>query len=110
VSGREETERFLRGGCDLHDRVAEMSRIVLNRILRALHMSLSQSERDELLHVLTRYLGVEGAYECDALEQLWKDEYYRKAIEEFIRRWVRRRRAARWDVEGEEKVEVTYVT
>ncbi|MBS7287297.1 MAG: hypothetical protein KIH01_00730 [Candidatus Freyarchaeota archaeon] len=87
-----------------------MSRLVLGRILRTLAVSVSSAEMDKLLDALRRCFGLEGGYECDALERLWMDEYYRKAIEGFIMEWVKRKRRRASDERGGRLEEAAYVT
>jgi hypothetical protein len=55
---------------------------------------LNETEREQLYHELTAYFGLIGATdECTALEAAWKDPYNRREIEEFIKAWLRKKRA-----------------
>jgi len=69
-----------------------MSRAVLDAILNAMQVLLSDVERDQLYHELLAYFGLVGALnECQALESAWQDPYNRREIEDFIRAWLRRK-------------------
>jgi len=71
-----------------------MSRAVLNAILNEMQIWLNETEREQLHHELTAYFGLIGATdECTALEAAWKDPYNRREIEEFIKAWLRKKRA-----------------
>jgi hypothetical protein len=71
-----------------------MSRAVLNAILNEMQIWLNETEREQLYHELTAYFGLIGATnECTALEAAWKDPYNRREIEEFIKAWLRKKRA-----------------
>jgi hypothetical protein len=71
-----------------------MSRAVLNAILNAMQIWLNETEREQLYHELSAYFGLIGATnECTALEAAWKDPYNRREIEEFIKAWLRKKRA-----------------
>jgi hypothetical protein len=71
-----------------------MSRAVLNSILNEMQIWLNETEREQLYHELTAYFGLIGATdECTALEAAWKDPYNRREIEEFIKAWLRKKRA-----------------
>ncbi len=83
-----------------------VSIMVLNRILMSMGVFLASREVEELFYSLTRYIGVEGSQVCDVLEKLWKDDYYRQAIEEFIRMWIRKRRR----IIAEKDAEIAYAT
>jgi hypothetical protein len=73
-----------------------MSRAVLDAILNAMQVLLSDVERDQLYHELLAYFGLVGALnECQALESAWQDPYNRREIEDFIRAWLRRRQRRR---------------
>jgi hypothetical protein len=75
-----------------------MSRAVLDAILNAMQVLLSDVEREQLYHELLAYFGLVGALnECQALESAWQDPYNRREIEEFIRAWLRRRQRRRED-------------
>ena len=69
-----------------------MSRAVLDAILNAMQVLLSDVEREQLYHELLAYFGLVGALnECQALESAWQDPYNRREIEDFIRAWLRRK-------------------
>jgi hypothetical protein len=71
-----------------------MSRTVLNAILNEMQVWLNETEREQLYHELSAYFGLIGATnECTALEAAWKDPYNRREIEEFIKAWLRKKRA-----------------
>jgi hypothetical protein len=71
-----------------------MSRAVLNAILNEMQIWLNETEREQLYHELTAYFGLIGAtHECTALEAAWKDPHNRREIEEFIKAWLRKKRA-----------------
>ena len=71
-----------------------MSRAVLNAILNEMQIWLNETEREQLYHELTAYFGLIGATdECTALEAAWKDPYNRREIEEYIKAWLRKKRA-----------------
>jgi hypothetical protein len=73
-----------------------MSRAVLDAILNAMQVLLSDVEREQLYHELLAYFGLVGALnECQALESAWQDPYNRREIEDFIRAWLRRRQRRR---------------
>jgi len=73
-----------------------MSRAVLDAILNAMQVLLSDVEREQLYHELLAYFGLIGALnECQALESAWQDPYNRREIEEFIRAWLRRKQRRR---------------
>jgi hypothetical protein len=73
-----------------------MSRAVLDAILNAMQVLLSDVEREQLYHELLAYFGLVGALnECQALENAWQDPYNRREIEEFIRAWLRRKQRRR---------------
>jgi hypothetical protein len=70
-----------------------MSRAVLDAILNAMQVLLSEIEREQLYHELLAYFGLIGAAdECQALEAAWQDSYNRREIEYFIHAWLSRRR------------------
>ncbi|MBS7660272.1 MAG: hypothetical protein QXR17_06265 [Candidatus Bathyarchaeia archaeon] len=76
-----------------------MSRAVLDAILSAMHIWLSEVEREQLYHELVAYFGLIGAVdECQALEYAWQDPYNRREIEDFINAWLSRRRRRREEV------------
>ena len=78
-----------------------MSRAVLDAILNAMQVLLSEIEREQLYHGLTAYFGLIGATnECQALENAWKDPYNRHEIEEFIKSWLKRRQKRVEKIEG----------
>jgi hypothetical protein len=69
-----------------------MSRAVLDAILNAMQILLSEVEREQLYHELLAYFGLIGAInECQALEAAWQDPYNRREIEHFIRAWLLRK-------------------
>jgi len=71
-----------------------MIRTVLNAILIEMPIWVNEIEREQLYHELTAYFGLIGATnECTALEAAWKDPYNRREIEEFIKAWLRKKRA-----------------
>jgi hypothetical protein len=71
-----------------------MIRAVLNAILIEMPIWVNENEREQLYHELTAYFGLIGATnECTALEAAWKDPYNRREIEEFIKAWLRKKRA-----------------
>jgi hypothetical protein len=73
-----------------------MSRAVLDAILNAMQVLLSDVEREQLYHELLAYFGLIGALnECQALESAWQDPYNRREIEDFIRAWLRRKQRRR---------------
>ncbi|MGC8998787.1 MAG: hypothetical protein ACP5JW_05265 [Candidatus Bathyarchaeia archaeon] len=73
-----------------------MSRAVLDAILNAMQVLLSDIEREQLYHELLAYFGLVGALnECQALESAWQDPYNKREIEEFIRAWLRRKQRRR---------------
>lgn len=73
-----------------------MSRAVLDAILNAMNIWLSEVERERLYHELIAYFGLIGALnECQALEYAWQDPYNRREIEDFINAWLLRRRRRR---------------
>jgi len=79
--------------------VERMSRAVLDAILSAMHIWLSEVEREQLYHELVAYFGLIGAVdECQALEYAWQDPYNRREIEDFINAWLSRRRRRREEV------------
>lgn len=56
---------------------------------------MSDADFERLYREATAYLGLAGALdECRALEGAWRDPYTRRALEEFVRAWVRRRALA----------------
>ncbi|MCP8307437.1 MAG: hypothetical protein H3Z52_02100 [archaeon] len=66
-----------------------MSILVLERILRDIHIDLEEMEKKMLYDDLIRCFGIIGSYrECDRLEEFWKDPAYRKAIEQYIKAWL----------------------
>ena len=74
----------------------KMSRAVLNEILNAMQVMLSEIEREQLYHELLAYFGLVGALnECQALEVAWQDPYNKREIEYFIRVWLSKRRRRR---------------
>jgi hypothetical protein len=78
-----------------------MSRAVLDAILNAMQVLLSEIEREQLYHELIAYFGLIGAAdECQALETAWKDPYNRHEIEEFIKSWLKRRQKRVEKIEG----------
>jgi hypothetical protein len=73
-----------------------MSRAVLDAILNAMQVLLSEIEREQLYHELIAYFGLIGALdECQALEAAWQDPYNRREIEYFIRAWLSRKKRRR---------------
>lgn len=79
--------------------VERMSRAVLDAILSAMHIWLSEVEREQLYRELLAYFGLIGAVdECQALEYAWQDPYNRREIEDFINAWLLRRRRRREEV------------
>ncbi len=75
-----------------------MSRLVFNQILNEvlsslrLQVSLTELERESLYMEVMYYFGLIGAVnECEVLEKAWKDRYYKRAIEEFIEAWFKRK-------------------
>jgi len=73
-----------------------MSRAMLDAILNAMQVLLSDVEREQLYHELLAYFGLVGALnECQALESAWQDPYNRREIEDFIRAWLRRKQRRR---------------
>lgn len=72
---------------------------MLDAILSAMHIWLSEVEREQLYHELVAYFGLIGAVdECQALEYAWQDPYNRREIEDFINAWLSRRRRRREEV------------
>lgn len=70
-----------------------LSILMLDRILRELHVSLPESEKSELYSELSRAFGFIGSYrECERLEEMWADPLYREAIEKYIEAWLNFRR------------------
>ncbi|NHV97019.1 MAG: hypothetical protein HA494_04440 [Thaumarchaeota archaeon] len=70
-----------------------LSILMLDRILRELHVSLPESEKSELYLELSRVFGFIGSYrECERLEEMWADPLYREAIEKYIEAWLNFRR------------------
>ncbi|MEM2511102.1 MAG: hypothetical protein QXY40_09680 [Candidatus Methanomethylicia archaeon] len=85
-----------------------MSRTVLLNILNDMQILLSSLELEQLYRELTIYFGIAGMMdECEVLENAWRDPYNRREIEEFIKAWLRRRKARRV---GEATVEYSYLT
>ncbi len=69
-----------------------MSLEVLNRILNSLGIYLDEYERKELYENLVRDFGIIGKYdECMELEKLYNDEFYRRKIEEYIKKYLERK-------------------
>ncbi len=75
-----------------------MSRLIFNQILNdvlsSLHLqvSLTDLEKKSLYTEAVFYFGVIGATnECEVLEKAWKDCHYKRAIEEFIETWLKRK-------------------
>ncbi|MEM3437984.1 MAG: hypothetical protein QXP55_05605 [Nitrososphaerales archaeon] len=73
-----------------------MSILVLERILRDMHIILDELEKKILYDELAHYFGIIGSYrECERLEELWNDPAYRNAIEQYIKAWLEFRRKRR---------------
>jgi len=75
-----------------------VSRLIFNRILDdvlsslRLQVSLTELEKESLYTEALFYFGVIGATnECEVLEKAWKDRYHKRAIEEFIEAWLKRK-------------------
>jgi len=75
-----------------------VSRLIFNRILddvlSSLHLqvSLTDLEKESLYTEVVFYFGVIGATnECEVLEKAWKDRHHKRAIEEFIKAWLKRK-------------------
>lgn len=73
-----------------------MSKAVLDAILNAMQVWLSEIEREQLYQELIAYFGLVGALnECQALESAWQDPYNQREIEYFIKVWISRKRKRR---------------
>jgi hypothetical protein len=75
-----------------------VSRLIFNRILNEvlsslrLRVSLTDLEKESLYTEALFYFGVIGATnECEILEKAWKDRHHKRAIEEFIEAWLKRK-------------------
>ena len=75
-----------------------MSRLIFNQILNEvlsslrLQVSLTELEKESLYTEAVFYFGVIGATnECEVLEKAWKDRHHKRAIEEFIEAWLKRK-------------------
>jgi len=75
-----------------------VSRLVFNQIVNGvlsslrLEISLSELERESLyMEVMYNFGLIGAANECEALEKAWKDRYHKRAIEEFIEAWLKRK-------------------
>ena len=75
-----------------------MSRLIFNQILNEvlsslrLQVSLTELEKESLYTEAVFYFGVIGATnECEVLEKAWKDQHHKRAIEEFIEAWLKRK-------------------
>ena len=75
-----------------------VSRLIFNQILNEvlstlrLQVSLTELEKESLYTEAVFYFGVIGATnECKVLEKAWKDRHHKRAIEEFIEAWLKRK-------------------
>jgi len=75
-----------------------VSRLIFNQILDEvlsglrLQVFLSELEKESLYTEAVLYFGVIGATnECEVLEKAWKDRHHKRAIEEFIEAWLKRK-------------------
>jgi hypothetical protein len=75
-----------------------VSRLIFNQILNEvlstlrLQVSLTELEKESLYTEAVFYFGVIGATnECEVLEKAWKDRHHKRAIEEFIEAWLKRK-------------------
>lgn len=73
-----------------------MSILVLEKMLKEIHIDLEEMEKKALYDELARYFGIIGSYrECERFEELLNDPAYRKAIEQYIKAWFEFRRKRR---------------
>jgi len=75
-----------------------VSRLIFNQIVNEvlsslrLQVFLSELEKESLYTEAVFYFGVIGATnECEVLEKAWKDRHHKRAIEEFIEAWLKRK-------------------
>lgn len=79
-------------------REISLSKIIFNQILNdvlsnlRLQVSLTDLEKESLYTEAVFHFGVIGATnECEVLEKAWKERYHKRAIEEFIETWLKRK-------------------
>lgn len=70
-----------------------MSLQVLERLLSSMGIIMDEDEKKEVYDELRREFSLRGGNECGHLELLIENDEDREKIEEFIRRWMRCRKA-----------------